>query len=88
MEARGFSLPTVMGLYEFVLSTFYREEKLKLESERNFWNPIFNSAMETMDCHEKEKGVTKYFSKNDLLIDHPGTENDVQYVMAWAGMDA
>lgn len=56
--------------YDFLMSTFPREEKLKLELERKFLNLIFDSAVEAVDPHSHEKGLMSYTPTKELFISH------------------
>lgn len=69
----------VEDLNEFLIPTFLEEKKLKMESERKVWNPLFNPAMETVDGGVHDKVMARYTSKKELHIYYLEAESDMSY---------
>lgn len=78
----------VKDLYEFVMCTYPGVAKLRFESKRKLWSQIFNSAGETVDCHDYEEGAAKYTFTNDLPVEYLDMESNVNYIKSQTVVDA
>ena len=70
----------VQELFEFFMSTFPGEERLKNEENRKHWNPIVNSGDLSKDTRFQDRGIARYSSTRMLLMDE--IEDDESKVWA------
>lgn len=65
---RAFDATALNEPIQYMLSTFPVEKALKEELSRTLWSQNFTAAMDSIDKHERDVGVGRYPSTNELLI--------------------
>lgn len=59
-----------------MVSIIPREQKLNLEPMPKLFYLMFKSVVEIGDHRNQDKGMAKYRSTKELLINHSGTESN------------
>ena len=57
-------------LFDFFMTTFPGEEALKLQENRELWNPIVNQGHENGDMDKQDKGIGRFMSQRKLMMEH------------------
>lgn len=70
-------------LLELMMSTLPWEERINLEPDRKLWNPKCNSHIENMAIHERARGMARWFSIRELLINDLDIRSNVYYIKLW-----
>lgn len=73
--------------FDFRISTFPTDVKLRLELKQKQCNLILSSVLEFVECRDWEHDATRYISTRNLLITNPEMESNVDYIKGPAAMD-